>query len=139
MLSKYLKCSFWRLAVWFKTYICSSDSQEIPCILRNMKVYYHIHKRLPFVPILSQINATHALPLYSFKIHFFIFHTWWGFQVLFFLQLSPSKPCMFLFSPHTCHMPNSALLNLLNGIFSGYRSQSSSLCSLLQSPITSSL
>jgi hypothetical protein len=32
--------------------------------------YYHIHKRLPRVPFLSQMNLGHATPTYVFKIHF---------------------------------------------------------------------
>ena len=38
----------------------SSASQEIPCLLPNSKVHYHIHNSLPPVPVLSQINPDHA-------------------------------------------------------------------------------
>ena len=38
-----------------------SASQESPRILRNLDVHYHIHKSLPPVPVLSQINPVYTL------------------------------------------------------------------------------
>ena len=39
----------------------TSDSEEIPRIFLNPKVGYPIHKSLPPVPNLSQINPIYAL------------------------------------------------------------------------------
>ena len=40
----------------------SSASHEIPSVLWNLKLHYHIHTSLPPVPVLSQINPNHGLP-----------------------------------------------------------------------------
>jgi hypothetical protein len=50
----------------------SSATQEILDSWRNPKVrkFWCLHKSLPLVPILSEMNPYHTLPLYFFMIHF---------------------------------------------------------------------
>lgn len=50
-----------------------SPSQDILRILRNQKVYDHVHKNALLSPILSRINPVHSLPLYFFRFYYFIF------------------------------------------------------------------
>ena len=48
----------------------SSATPVIPHILWSPKLHFPVHKSLPFVPIMSQMNPVHSLPSYFFNIHF---------------------------------------------------------------------
>ena len=56
-------------ANWF------AASQEIPCISRNPKVHYRIHKRPPPVSILGQPNPVHIPTSHLLEIHPNIIHS----------------------------------------------------------------
>jgi hypothetical protein len=43
---------------------------EFPNILWNLMIHFHVHRRLPLVPVLSQISPVHTHALYFFKINF---------------------------------------------------------------------
>ena len=119
-------------------------SQEIPRISRNPKVHYRTHKRPPPVPILGQPNPVHIPTSHLLEIHPNIIHPstprspQWSLSLRFPHQ-DPIRP---LSSSIRATCPaHLILLDFITCTILGeaYRSLSSSLCSLLHSPGTSSL
>ena len=120
-------------------------SQEIPKILRNLKVHYYIYKCPPPVPSLCQINWVHSPPSHYLKIHLNV--------------ILPSTPGSFKWTvssdfptknhpvytsslPHTYYIPcpsHSSWVYLLNNILWGVQVIKLLIISFLSSPITSSL
>ena len=125
-------------ANWF------AASQEIPRISRNPKVHYRSHKRPPPVPILGQPNPVHITTSHLLEIRPNIIHPstprspLWS-PSLRFPRRDPIHP---LYSPIRATCPaHLILLDFITRTILGeeYKSFSSSLCSLLHSPVTSSL
>ena len=90
-----------------------SASQEIPLILWNPKVHYHVHKCPTSVPILSQLDPVHTLIFHFLEIHSPIYA--WVYQMVFSLQVSPPKPRTSLSSPpYLPHVPITSFFSILS-------------------------
>ena len=121
-----------------------STNKEIPRTLWKPKVRSRIYNSPPPVPIQSSINPFYAPP-HSLMIHFNIIvsFTFGSSKWCLSLRFSPTKLFMLLLlSPMLATCPASLiLLDLITRTILGekYRSLSSSLCSFLPYPVTSSL
>jgi hypothetical protein len=118
--------------------------QEIPCILWNPKVHYCSHKFLCPVPFFIQLNPVHTPTSHFLKIHFNIIS-----RLQLCLPSSPlpsDLPIKTLYTPHLFSIratwpTHLTLLDFITRTILGeqYISLSSTLCSFLHFPVTSSI
>ena len=98
-----------------------SPTQEIPCILWNLKFHYRIHKCPTCVPVLNHVDPFHALTSHFLKVHLNIILpptpgcSKWSLSLTF-----PHQNPVYVFPlPHTCYMPlppHSSWFDYLNNI-----------------------
>jgi hypothetical protein len=117
----------------------NSASQEISRNLWNSKVYYHVHKIPPLVPIMSQMHPFYNIPPHFLRSILILFsRLCLDLSCGLFPSGFPTKIVYaFLISAIHARCPaHHIFLDLITlKIFSEpYKLRSSSLCSLLQSP-----
>ena len=99
-----------------------SVGQEIHSLVWNVKAHYCVHKRIPSVPVLSQMNPVYTLSPYLLKTHFNIIflhmpesfkcQVYWPKFCIYFWSL-PCKPSLPLISPYLiyCHPDDFLVMN----------------------------
>jgi hypothetical protein len=143
LLTYFLTYSMERSPSWEANWF--SANQEIPRIVWNLKVHYHIHKCSPSGPILSQLDPVHTPAFHFLNIHLNIILSSTPESPKWSLSPRFSSTKIFytpLLSPIRATCPTHLiLLDLITQTILGeeYRSLSPSLCSFLHSPATSSL
>jgi hypothetical protein len=102
-------------------------TQELPSILWNQKVHYHVHKTPTLIPILSQINLIHNIPSYLSGIQFNIIHppTSWSYQWSLSFWFSQQWPICIPLLPISCYKP-CPISSFLTGAFWLYLEKSTS-------------
>jgi hypothetical protein len=98
-----------------------SASQEIPRLLLNPKVHYHVHKSSPLVRLLSQMNPILTFPL-SFPPYSNITSHLHLDRVVFYSMQLPPHACYVSHPPHPPWFdhPNN-LQSLYEGVSKSYR------------------
>jgi len=92
----------------------SPSSKEIPCILWNSEVHYHVHKSLKIVHIVIQMNAPSVLPSCFHKIPFNIILSSTPLSSKWLLlQVIQSSVCMHISPMHVTGPTHLTHLNLI--------------------------